>query len=144
MLSYNGRRNSKQCQTDKVLTIDMETIISRFYHIIHMIVTHSAIDLVRCCHGQMSLIAVSYPIIFIHEGVLYHHVSSFCPESKRLLSLRQSERITARDRYDTGYELICAICRSIWNVNKDGRANGVCRLPNIKVINKAGDYAEGT
>ena len=31
-----------------------------------MITTHSAIHLVRFCHGQMSLIAVSYPIIFIH------------------------------------------------------------------------------
>ena len=51
----------------KVSTIDMETIISRFYHIIQMITTHSAIHLVRCCHGQMSLIAVSYPIIFTHD-----------------------------------------------------------------------------
>ena len=31
-----------------------------------MIATHSAIHLVHCCHDQMSLIAVSYPIIFIH------------------------------------------------------------------------------
>ena len=31
-----------------------------------MIVTHNTIHVVRCCHGQMSLIAVSYPIIFIH------------------------------------------------------------------------------
>ena len=53
-------------QTDKVSTIDMETIISRFYHIIQKIATHSAIHLVRCCHGQMSLIAVSYPVTFIH------------------------------------------------------------------------------
>ena len=44
----------------------METIISRFYHIIQMIAIHSATHLVRCCHGQMSLIAASYPIIFIH------------------------------------------------------------------------------
>ena len=50
----------------KVSTIDTETIISRFYNIIQMIATQSAIHLVRCCHGQMSLIAVSYPIIFIH------------------------------------------------------------------------------
>ena len=32
-----------------------------------MIATHSAIHLVRCYQGQMSLIAVSYPIIFIHD-----------------------------------------------------------------------------
>ena len=38
----------------------METIISRFYHTIQMIATHSIIHLVRCCHGQMSLIAASY------------------------------------------------------------------------------------
>ena len=44
----------------------METIISRFYHIIQMIATDSAIHLVLCCHGQMSLFAVSYPVIFIH------------------------------------------------------------------------------
>ena len=53
-------------QTDKVSTIDMEMIILRFYHIIQMITTHSTIHLVCCCHGQMSLIAVSYPVIFIH------------------------------------------------------------------------------
>ena len=35
-----------------------------------MIATHSAIHLVRCCHGQMSLIAVSYHIIFIHGLVV--------------------------------------------------------------------------
>ena len=66
-LGYNGRRNCNQDQTDKVSTISMETIISRFYHIISIIATRSAIHLVRCCHGQMSLIAVSYPIIFIHD-----------------------------------------------------------------------------
>ena len=69
-VGYDGRRNCNQGQTDEVSTIDMETIISRFYHIIQMIVTHSAIHLVRCCHGQMSLIAVSYPIIFIHDRTL--------------------------------------------------------------------------
>ena len=53
-----------------ISTIDMERIISRFYHIIQMIATHIAIHLVRCCHGQMSLIAVSYPIIFIHDMAL--------------------------------------------------------------------------
>ena len=34
-------------------------------------------------------------------------------------------------RYNTRDELIHAIGRSIWNVNKDGRADGVRRLPNI-------------
>ena len=52
----DGHRNYNQGQTDKVSTIDMETIISRFYHIIQIIVTHSAVHLVHCCHGQMSLL----------------------------------------------------------------------------------------
>ena len=41
-------------------------------------------------------------------------------------------------RYNTRDELIRAIERSIRNINKNGRADGVRRLPNIrqKVINK--------
>ena len=41
-------------------------------------------------------------------------------------------------RYKTGDELVSAMGRSIRNINKDGRADGVRRLPNIwkKVINK--------
>ncbi|KAJ4442473.1 hypothetical protein ANN_04059 [Periplaneta americana] len=47
-------------------------------------------------------------------------------------------------RYNTRGELIRAIGRSIRNISKDGRADGVRRLPNIwqKVINKEGDYIE--
>ncbi|KAJ4435753.1 hypothetical protein ANN_18371 [Periplaneta americana] len=47
-------------------------------------------------------------------------------------------------RYNTRDELICALGQSIRNINKDGRADGVRRLPNIwkKVINKGGDYIE--
>ena len=57
-----------------------------------------------------------------------------------LRSLRQSERTTARDPYNTRDEPIRAIGRSIRNINKDGRADGVRRLPNIwkKVIKKGG------
>ena len=49
-------------------------------------------------------------------------------------------------RYNTRDELTRAIVWSIWNINKDGRADGVRCLPNIwqKVINKVGDYIEGT
>ena len=49
-------------------------------------------------------------------------------------------------RYNTRDELIRAIGRSIRNINKDGHADGVRRLPNIwqKVINKGGDYIEGS
>ena len=41
-------------------------------------------------------------------------------------------------QYNTRGELICAIERSIWNINKDGCTHGLRRLPNIwqKVINK--------
>ena len=51
-----------------------------------------------------------------------------------------------RARYNTRDELINAIGRSVRNMNKDGRADGVRRLPNIwqNVINKGGDYIEGT
>ena len=43
-------------------------------------------------------------------------------------------------RYNTRDELIRPIGRSIRNINKDGRADGVRRLPNIwqNVINKGG------
>ena len=38
------------------------------------------------------------PCIFMkNDGVLYHQVSSFFPETMRLRSFRQSERTTARD-----------------------------------------------
>ena len=49
-------------------------------------------------------------------------------------------------RYNTRDELIRAIGRSIQNINKDGHADGVRRLPNIwqKAINKGGDYIEST
>ena len=49
-------------------------------------------------------------------------------------------------RYNTRVEPICAIGCSIWNINKEGHADGVRRLPNIwqKVINKSGDYTDVT
>ena len=41
-------------------------------------------------------------------------------------------------QYNTRDELICAVGWSIWNINKNGHADGVQCLPNIwqKVINK--------
>ncbi|KAJ4426808.1 hypothetical protein ANN_26607 [Periplaneta americana] len=47
-------------------------------------------------------------------------------------------------RYNTRDELIRALRRSIRNINKDGGADGVRRLPVIwkNVINKRGDYIE--
>ena len=67
-------------------------------------------------------------------------------DSMRLRSLRQSERTLQGARYNTRYELIRAIERSIQNINKDGRADGVRRLPNIwqTVVNKRDEYIEGT
>ena len=49
-------------------------------------------------------------------------------------------------RYNTRDKLIRAVGGSIWDINKDGRAIGVRRLTNIwqNVINKRGDYIEGT
>ena len=49
-------------------------------------------------------------------------------------------------RYKRRHELFRAVGRSLWNINKDGRADGVRRLPIIwqKVINKNGDFIEGT
>ena len=66
-------------------------------------------------------------IVMKNDGVLYYQASSFCPESMRLRSLRQSRGT----RYNTKDELIRAIERSKRNENKDRRADGVRRLPNI-------------
>ena len=48
--------------------------------------------------------------------------------------------------YNIRDELIRAIGRSMRNINKDGCVVGIRRLPNIcqKVINKGGEYIEGT
>ena len=40
---------------------------------------------------------VTHCIVMKNDGVLFHQVSSFSPESMRLGTLRQSERITVRD-----------------------------------------------
>ena len=76
-------------------------------------------------------------IVMTNDGVLYQ--VPFSPESMRLRSLRQSEKKnTARDPVQQKRRTYHAIGRSIRNINKDGRTNGVRRLPNIwqKVINK--------
>ena len=90
--------------------------------------------------------SVTLCIVMKNDDVLYHKVSSFSLESMRLLSLRQSERTTARDPVQHKRLTYCAIGLSIRNINKDGRADGVRHLPNIwqKVINKVGNYIEGT
>ena len=56
----------------------------------------------------------------------------------RLLSLRQSEKTLRGTGYNTRDERIRAIGRSIWNINNDGRSDGVRRLPKIweMVMNK--------
>ena len=83
-----------------------------------------------------------------HENswVLYHQVSSFPPESMRLRSLCRSERTTARDPVQ--HKIWIYPCYRAVNTEhyKNGRTGGARRLPNIwqKVINKGGDYIEGT
>ena len=74
-------------------------------------------------------------IVMNNDGVLYHKMSSFSPESMRLQSLHQSERTTVRDTVQ--HKTWTCLCY-IWNINKDGLADSVRRLPNIwqKVINK--------
>ena len=52
-------------------------------------------------------------------------------ESMRLRSLRQSERTTVRSRYNTIDELIRGIGKPIRNINKDGCADAIRRLPKI-------------
>ena len=67
-------------------------------------------------------------------------------ESMRLRSLRQSERTTERNPVQ--HKRCTFQCYRAVNtdINKDGRADGVQRLPNIwkNVINKRGDYMEAT
>ena len=65
-------------------------------------------------------------------------MSSFSPESMRLQSPRESERTTAKDPVEQIDDLTRAIWRSIRNINKGGRGDGVRRLSNIwqKVISK--------
>ncbi|PSN49865.1 hypothetical protein C0J52_14145 [Blattella germanica] len=52
------------------------------------------------------------------------------------------------NRYNTREAIIHAVGRSIWNINRNGRTDGVRCLPNIckhlqKVISNASDYIEG-
>ena len=69
-------------------------------------------------------------------------VSSFSPETMRLRSLRQLLRGI---RYNTRNELIRVLWWSVRNINKDGRAHGVRRLPNMEKSDKEGvGYIEGT
>ncbi|KAJ4448974.1 hypothetical protein ANN_00366 [Periplaneta americana] len=52
--------------------------------------------------------------------------------------------VQSADSYKPGRQQPIAAGRSIRNVSKDGRTDGVRRLPNIwqKIINKGGDYIE--
>ena len=67
-------------------------------------------------------------IVLKIDGVLYHQVSMFSPESMRLQSLPQSKRTTARDMVQHKRR---TIGRSTRNINKHGRTDGVRRLHNI-------------
>ena len=73
-----------------------------------------------------------------NDGVLYHQVSSFSPGSCDYDLFEKVKEPVRGIRYYTRDELIRAIGQSIWNINKDGHADGVLHLPNIwqNVINK--------
>ena len=66
-------------------------------------------------------------------------------ESMRLRSFRQRKRTTARDPVQHKRWIIRDIGRSIQNINKDGRTDGVRRLLNIwkMVINKGMTILKG-
>ena len=104
----------------------------------NLIILHDKAKSHRCCHGPLALLAMGD---FGTSTVLTRY------DSMRLRSIfPKVKEPLRRTRYNTRDELIRAIGRSIRNINKDGRADGVRRLPNIsqKVINKRGDYIEGS
>ena len=83
-----------------------------------------------CCHGPLA------PLTMGDCGTSTVLTRKY--ESMQLRSLLQTERTSVRwTRYNTRDELIRTIGQSIRNINKDVRADGIRRLPNIwqKVIN---------
>jgi hypothetical protein len=66
-------------------------------------------------------------------------------ESRRLWSLHQNERITARDTFNTREEIIHAVRWSLLDINRSGCTDGVWRLPQIwqKVVHMGSNYTEG-
>ena len=80
-----------------------------------------------CCHASLALLAMGDSGT---STVLTRY------KSMRLRSLCQSERTNASDPVQDKRKNYRAIGMSIQNINKDGRADGVRRLPNIwqKVI----------
>ena len=127
------------CSTDKFISYVVPGPSQWFFHFDEEIViawTH--IGWVRWMFQNLPLPAVQEVhdsrgmtpcFVMKNNGVLYHQVSSFSPESMRL----RSQRTTVRDPvvYNTKYELIRAIGRWIRNINKGGHADSVRRLPNI-------------
>ena len=90
-----------------------------------------------CCHWPLAPLAIGDSR---RSAVLTRY------ESMRLRFPRQSKKKRLRGtRYNTRDELLRAKGRSIRNINKDGRADGVRRLPNIsqKMIDNGGDYVQG-
>ena len=84
-------------------------------------------------------------IVMKNDGVL-HQVSTFSPESMRLWSLCQSERTTARDLVQ--HKRLTYPCS--WALNTEHQQRWTrwwCTTPSKhlqKMINKGGDYIEGT
>ena len=81
-----------------------------------------------------------------NDRVLYHQVHSFLMSPCNYDLFAKVKEPLWRTGYTIRDELICALGRSIWNINKNVRADGVRRPPNIwqRVINKGSDYTEGT
>ena len=70
-------------------------------------------------------------IVMKNDRVLYHQVHSFLMSPCNYDLFAKVKEPLLRTRYITRDEFIHAIVRSIRNSNKDGRADGVRRLPNI-------------
>ena len=85
-------------------------------------------------------------IVMKNDMVLYHQCLPFSSESMRFFFFAKVKEPQRGTRHNTRDELIRAIGRSVWNINKDGRADGARCLRNIwqHVLNKGGDYIEGT
>ena len=79
-------------------------------------------------------------IVMKNDGALYYQVRRFLLSAIRLRSICQSVWTIARDPVQHKRWTYPCYRASIRNINKDGCADGVPRLPNIwqKVINKGG------
>ena len=85
-------------------------------------------------------------IVMKNDGVQYRQCRRFLLSPFDYDLFAKVKEPLRGTRYNTRDKLIRAIGWAIRNINKDECADDVLRLPNIwqKVINKKGDYIEGT